>query len=235
MLVMNFTNRLIELFYPTRCLVCGQAGRVVHSACRNKLPYIEEPFCHRCCARLTGKHCSSTLCRMADEDRALTGVRSVFWHEGGAREAVLRLKYRGVASLTEWAAEECRAALNTFQLDGYFQLLMPVPLHPLRLRKRGYNQAAIVAQALALRSGLNIEPGLMLRTRLTRSQVELNGLERALNLRDAFSWTGPPLTGQRVLLFDDVCTTGATLNESAGAIKAAGASEVWALTLTREV
>ncbi len=145
---MSYLEKLVELFYPIRCLVCGGAGQVVHPGCREKLPYIKEPFCHRCSTRLTGKHCGSNLCWLAEDDRAITGVRSVFWHTGGGREAVLRLKYRGVSTLAGWSAAECRAALNRFQLDGYFQLLLPVPLHPLRQRSRGYNQAEIVARRL---------------------------------------------------------------------------------------
>ncbi len=232
---MNLLTQLLELVYPTRCLVCQEVGAVVHPACRAKLSFLQEPFCHQCALPLRVEPCPSPLCQMPEADRYLTGLRSVLLHRGGGREAVLRLKYRGVASLAEWAGTESGQALHRFRLAEHFDLVMPVPLHPDRLRKRGYNQAALVAVVLARRLGRPYREGLLMRRRATRSQVELNGQERAANMRDAFGWSGQPLAGQRVLLFDDVCTTGATLNECARAVRAAGAAEVWALTLTREV
>jgi ComF family protein len=233
---MTSFKQLIEFFYPTRCLVCKQFGAVVHPQCESKLPYVKEPFCHQCSAPLqTGdKRCHSPLCDLPDSYRALTGVRSVFWHEAAGREAVLRLKYRGVASLRDWAAKEAAEALNRFQLAGHFDAVMAVPLHQQHLRQRGYNQAGIVAAAMAPRLRRPYQGQRLVRQRPTTSQVQLNARQRASNVRDAFRWTGAPLSGQRILLFDDVCTTGATLNECARSLKAAGAGEVWALTLTRE-
>ncbi len=231
---MNIFNPLLELLYPTRCLVCAQAGAIVHPACQGKLAYVKEPFCHLCCAPLTDRHCNSLLCRMPEAYRALTGVRSVFWHEGGGREAVLRLKYRGVSSLRNWAASEVANALQRFQLAGHFDRILAIPLHPQHLRQRGYNQAGIVAAAVAPLLDLPYNSQYLVRQRATRSQVELNAPDRAINVRDAFRWNGPPLQGQRILLFDDVCTTGATLNECARSLQSAGAADIWALTLTRE-
>ena len=231
---MTVLSQLTNFFYPPRCLVCQKAGAIVHSACQGRLPYLKEPFCHRCSQSVLNRQCRSSLCTMSEERRALTGVRSVFWHEGGGREAVLRLKYRGVASLREWAGSESAQALSRFGLADYFAVVIPVPLHPARLRQRGYSQSAIVARPLARRLGLAYRPQSLVRTKDTRSQVSLSGHERAGNVRDAFDWVGPKLTGQHVLLFDDVCTTGATLNECARALQKAGAGEIWALTLTRE-
>ncbi len=231
---MNPIAQLLEFFYPTRCLVCLQAGAIVHPQCYGKLPYVKEPFCHQCSAPLFDQRCHSTLCAMSDSHRALTGVRSAFWHEGGSREAVLRLKYRGVATLREWAASEAAGALGRFHLADHFELVLSVPLHIEHLRKRGYNQAEIVAERLAPRLQRPYGGDWLVRRQATHSQVGLNAQQRASNIHNAFGWNGPTLNGQRVLLFDDVCTTGATLNECAGVIKKAGAGEVWAFTLTRE-
>lgn len=232
---MDLLSNLAEFFYPTRCLVCKQAGAIVHAGCQSALPYVKEPFCHTCAMPLLERRCQGTLCRLPESFRALDGVRSVFWHTEGGREAVLRLKYRGVSTLREWAGGEAAAALDRLGFSSSFDLLLPVPLHPQRERKRGYNQAAIVAEALAKKSSLNYQPGRLTRERYTQSQLQVGGQQRFQNVRDAFGWKGSEITNLKVLLFDDVCTSGSTLNECARVLKANGASEVWGLTLTREI
>lgn len=232
---MDLFTRLVEFFYPTRCLVCGQVGAIVHAGCRAALPYVAEPFCHTCAMPLLERRCGGSLCSLPQSLRALDGMRSVFWHSGGGQEAVLRLKYRGVRSLREWAGQEAAAALDRFGLAGNFDLLLPVPLHAQRERKRGYNQAAIVAEPFAKLSGLTYQPGWLTRERYTQSQLEVSGRERFYNVRNAFGWKGPEITDLKIALFDDVCTSGSTLNECARVLKTNGASEVWGFTLTREV
>ena len=231
---MDFFTGLVEFFYPTHCLVCQQAGKIVHPGCEAALPYVAEPFCHTCGEPLVEKRCTGTLCRLPRNFRALDGVRAVFWHREAGQEAVLRLKYRGVHSLREWAGREVAGALARFGLGGEFDMLLPVPLHPRRERKRGYNQAALVAEPFARLSGLTYRPGWLTRDRYTQSQLEVEGRQRFYNVRNAFGWCGPELSPLKILLFDDVCTSGSTLNECARVLKANGAAEVWAITLTRE-
>ncbi len=198
------------------------------------MPYVAEPFCHTCSEPLREKHCEGSLCRLPRNSRALDGVRAVFWHREAGQEAVLRLKYRGVRNLREWAGREVAGALVRYGLSGEFDMLLPVPLHPRRERKRGYNQAALVAEPFARLSGLSYQPGWLTRDRYTQSQLAVEGRQRFNNVRDAFGWRGPEIKDLRVLLFDDVCTSGSTLNECARVLKANGAAEVWGFTLTRE-
>ncbi len=231
---MNLLNPLIELFFPPRCLVCDRPGEIVHTPCRVELPYVQEPFCHRCSQPLGQVHCRSTFCSMSQQNQSLTGIRSVFWYGGGGRQAVIRLKYRGIASLRNWAGYEAAKALQNFELENTFDMIMAVPLHASRLQQRGYNQSDIVARVLAQHIGRPYWNRSLVRQRATQSQVKLDGHQRAGNVRNAFGWQGPLLQGQKILLFDDVCTTGATLNECARTLQQAGAGEIWALTLTRE-
>ncbi len=232
---MDFLTKLVEFFYPTHCLVCGRAGSIVHADCQAALPYVSEPFCHTCAMPLKERRCTGSLCSLPQSLRALDGMRSVFWHTEAGQEAVLRLKYRGVRSLRAWAGQEAAAALTRFGLMGNFDLLLPVPLHPQRERKRGYNQAAIIAEPFANLSGLAYEPGWLIRERYTQSQLEVSGHERSYNVRNAFGWKGPEIADLKIVLFDDVCTSGSTLNECARVLKTNGASEVWGFTLTREI
>ncbi|MBN9392915.1 MAG: ComF family protein [Chloroflexi bacterium] len=231
---MDVLARLAEFFYPTHCLVCRKAGAVVHPACATALPYVTEPFCHTCSEPLREKRCEGSLCHLPPKFRALDGIRSVFWHREAGQEAVLRLKYRGVRSLSEWAGREVAAALTRFGLEGYFDMVFPVPLHPMRQRKRGYNQAALVAEPFARLSGLPYQPAWLTRERYTHSQLEVEGRQRSANVRNAFGWQGPEIKGLKILLFDDVCTSGSTMNECARVLKVNGAAEVWGFTLTRE-
>ena len=114
-------------------------------------------------------------------------------------------------------------------------VIAPVPLFPRRQRIRGYNQSALLAKALARQMGLSMEDHSLARARSTTSQVKTRGVdERRANVRDAFRCRDRELAGRRVLLVDDVSTTGATLDACAQALRDSGAASVWALTFAHE-
>jgi ComF family protein len=161
----------------------------------------------------------------------LQGLRSLAPHVAPWREAVQALKYEGLRVLAEpLSAEMARYGERMLPRP---QVIVPVPLHTDRQRERGYNQSALLAQGLGWRWGVPVVEEALLRTRSTRAQVGLSGEERRENVRGAFAGPTTALRDQRVLLVDDVCTTGATLEECAHALREAGAATVWALTLTR--
>lgn len=112
-------------------------------------------------------------------------------------------------------------------------IIVPVPLHTTRLRERGYNQAALLAREMARQVGLAVDERTLLRQRSTAPQVELDIEQRKENVHGAFRCSSDALAGRRVLLIDDVCTTGATLEACAVAVQEGGADCVWALTLAR--
>jgi ComF family protein len=115
-------------------------------------------------------------------------------------------------------------------------VLVPVPLHTRRLRERGYNQSALLADEVGKRNGLPVVTDSLVRLRHTKAQVKTTSAEeRQSNLAGAFGCRDANLAGKRVLLVDDVCTTGATLNSCAIALRDAGASSIWGLALAREV
>lgn len=112
-------------------------------------------------------------------------------------------------------------------------VLTPVPLHPRRLRSRGYNQSDLLAKILSKKLGLDMDQSLLTRAKNNPPQVSASQEKRRENVQGSFR-CGGPLDGQAVILVDDVATTGSTLSACAAALKAAGASSVWCLVLARE-
>jgi len=140
-------------------------------------------------------------------------------------------KYRGRTVLAEPLGELMAAYWTQHPMP--IDVVVPVPLHAARLRERGYNQAALLAHEMARRVGLTVDERVLLRQRATAPQVELDAEQRKENVQQAFRCSGNGLKGRRVLLIDDVCTTGATLEACAIALYDGGAREVRALTLAR--
>ncbi|MHB8418836.1 MAG: phosphoribosyltransferase family protein [Myxococcales bacterium] len=212
------------------------------AACDEPLPRAR-PFCGRCevaiaecdpseCATCGAPAGPSGCCRSCRGRLApLSGVRCAFVHEGPLAEALHRFKYRSRDDLgTLLGGLLARAPLPVAATPDL--LLAPVPLHRRRLGERGYDQAWLLASALAEDLRLPALPRLLHRTRDTRPQVGLDRAEREANVRGAFE-AGSAASGRTILLVDDVLTTGATLREAARALRRAGALDVFALTLAR--
>lgn len=161
----------------------------------------------------------------------IDSIRSVALFEGRLRHAIHALKYQRMAALGEPLGE----ALARFwtQSPAPADVVVPVPLHSCRERERGYNQAALLAGPLGRAVGVPVRPHALQRVRATAAQVSLNAAERMANVAGAFRCNDPALRGANVLLIDDVCTTGATLEACADALLSAGARAVRGLTLAR--
>ena len=161
----------------------------------------------------------------------LEGIRSVSPFCGPIQRAIHYLKYRHGYALAEPLGELMAEYWQKHPLPA--DVIVPVPLHPSRLRARGYNQAALLVWALARRIGLPVDEEALFRVRATASQMRLKAGDRRRNVQDAFYCPPSRMDGRRVLLIDDVCTTGATLEACADVLRAGGARAVWALTLAR--
>ena len=179
---------------------------------------------------------------MIQEERCLScrrwkldidGIRSPFAFQGVLRQGIHRFKYGGFKALALPLAQLLAWNLESRPLPA--EVLVPVPLHPLRLRDRGYNQSGLLARELGRLTGLPVEEDSLFRHRNSRAQVRTpDSEERRSNVSGAFGCRNDGLRGKRVLLIDDVCTTGATLNSCAIALKTAGTASVWGLALARE-
>jgi ComF family protein len=221
--VKPWARAAVDVVYPPRCVGCGRfgAGFFCEPCLAAGVAPLGAGFCANCSAPWDGRD----FCPDCAHWDALDGARAAFTHEGAARRAVHALKYGHVRAVAATMAAPVAAVAEGFTPDFAFA----IPLHKSRERRRGYNQAAQVLE----RSGLPTRDGRLLRSRKTHSQIGLALAERRANVGGAFDYEGEGLEGARVVLIDDVITTGATANECARVLKDHGARHVLAVAFTR--
>jgi ComF family protein len=203
-------------------------GAWLCARCRAKIRRLEEPLCRRCGAEVES---ARTECGCRGRLRALSRLRSAIAYEGPAEAALQRFKYHGWRSLAEPFALLMAERLVVEGLAAPWAVA--VPLHSTRLRQRGFNQSELLARELRKRLSLAAPPGELVRTRPTPPQVGHDRRWRLENVRNAFEWQGFALDSRSILLIDDVCTTGATLEACAAALRAAGSGPVMGVSVAR--
>ncbi len=229
--VSGLKKAALDLLFPRWCIGCGKEGDYICRACRRELPVIIPPICPKC-----GRPQSQGLvCRACtDAPGVIDGIRSPFLFNGVIRQAVHELKYRNLRALVPSLAGLLYDYLRKNPVPG--DVLVPVPLHPKRQRERGYNQSALLARELGRLSGLSVEEGCLVRRSYALPQARSAGVsQRQKNVAGAFACVDERLRGRGVILMDDVSTSGATLNASAGVLKSGGAAAVWGLTVALEL
>lgn len=224
---------LLSLVYPPRCAVCGTLGETcLCERCAQGITPVPDPKCARC-GHPFGDGSGCSHCRVREP--AFVRGRSLGGYEGVLRDAIHRFKFRDRPALAEplgvrltrFARAEA-SALNGLRFDA----VVPVPMHSIRRRLRGYNQSERLAQVVARELALRMDAGLLTRLHATHPQVGLSGTMRQTNVQGAFAVPQrESVAGQTLLVIDDVTTTGSTLHECAAALKAAGAKAVYVLTL----
>ena len=228
----------VSLLYPATCAICGKsvrAGEYLCNGCEAKIVRIVPPFCETCSEPFEGSITSTFTCancahRTIYFDAAVAAYRG----RGIVRDVIHEFKYNRQIHLRHLVARWLRAGLDDERLRDYqFDVIVPVPLHPARQRERGFNQASLLAELLGAQSAIRSIPVLK-RIRYTTTQTALDRSERMENLHNAFRLRkNADVRGLRVLLVDDVLTTGSTLSECARVLKRAGAISVHAATAAR--
>jgi len=195
---------------------------------------LEEPFCSRCAEPYARHAPGEFLCsNCAGRRWSLGRVRAAYRAVGTVREVILRFKYQREYSLRPWLGRWMRDGFRQYYSQEKWDALVPVPLHGARRRERGFNQSAEIGGWLGAKVGIGVEEGLV-RIKPTPPQARLRRVERLRNLRGALALApGFDPRGRRLLLCDDVFTTGATADACARVLKQAGAEEVAALTVAR--
>jgi ComF family protein len=221
----------VDVVFPPHCAGCGRPGQRFCADCRSRLAALIPPFCAGCGYPVV----PAGRCRLcqsgANPLASLAGIRSAAFFEGPLQKAVHQFKYRRDAILADSLAVLMKGTGADDLPAG--SLVVPVPLAPERLAARGYNQAGLLARTWAELGGLRMAPQGALRVRNTEAQVGLSAQQRRLNVAGAFAGEKRIVAGKPITLVDDVCTTGATLDACAAALLAAGATQVWGLTLAR--
>jgi len=245
---MEFTNppfkdlakRALDILLPPACVACGTLVSRAHALCGpcwEKVDFIDDPKCQSCGRPFDSDPGRESLCGPCLRNPPIyERARSAIVYGDHSRRFILAYKHGDrtdmVPSMTGWLA---RAGED---LISDADVIAPVPLHWSRFLTRRFNQSAELARTLARRSDVPFAADVLLRKKRTASQAGLNAKQRARNVRGAFSvkpaWLSG-LSGQRVLLIDDVLTTGATLNACAGILLWAGARAVDVLTVARVV
>ena len=234
----EIVSAVASLFYPPACVICsGNVGRAEYlcADCQQRAPRIAAPFCAKCSEPFSGAitqtfRCANCEHRALHFDCAVAAYRS----RGLVRKVVHDFKYGKQRHLRYPVAKWLIESLGDSRLRGrHFDVIVPVPLHPARERERGFNQAALLAELLAASAAIPLRP-LLERTRYTTTQTAYDRAERMENLHGAFRLRkNRNVRGLRVLLIDDVLTTGSTLSECARVLRKAGAVSVHAATAAR--
>lgn len=224
----NSYRWLLDLFLPPQCVVCGKVETWLCAICAQQFTLYEGECCPRCGRPLER---AETLCvRCQSNPLKVAPIRSAFTFQGTIRDAMYALKYRGGREIVGRLAPHMQRAWENTAMQS--DVLVPVPLHPEREARRGYNQSALLAIALGQRLGIPVAVNALSRVRNTQSQTQLGFKARQTNVMGAFAATDAAnLSGKWVTLIDDVATTGATLNACAEALLAHGVSQVNAFTL----
>lgn len=230
---------ILDIIYPVRCPVCGEIvipkGDRICPPCKSKLPYIQEPRCLNCSKPIEEEeqeYCSDCRQKSFQYDRGF----AVWEYNDIMKMSIADYKYH---SKKEYAifyvAEMLRLysdIIRTLEPD----VIVPVPLHRSKYRKRGFNQSDIIAKKLGKGLGIPVLSALLLRTRKTRPQKLLNDRQRSVNLSDAFCYNekeakrfGKPIS--KVLLVDDIYTTGSTMEACTRVLKDRGITKVYFITI----
>ena len=238
---MNIFRAILDIFLPPRCIKCGKiiSGDIgVCEDCFRELTFIGKPYCKKCGYPFHEEHLPRNfLCPRCNggQNKIFRYMRSAVCYDEASKPLILSLKFMDKTDnaivLARWLAH---AGADIF--DSGVDVLVPVPLHYRRLLKRKYNQSGLLAKELSKLTGIEVDYQNLVKHKHTKPQVEFSGKERLKNVKGCFSLKDKSkIKGKRVVLIDDVLTTGATLKECALALKQGGARSVDALTVARVV
>lgn len=226
-------EKLVDMLFPRRCPVCDEivpAGEgLICSACREKPQYIREPRCRRCGKQLTGSEVE--FCRDCMRRKHVFDYGYALYDYQSMKKSIYRFKYGGRCEYAKfYAGDICEKLSREIRMMGA-EAIVPVPVHASRKRSRGYNQAELVARELSALTGIKMYGKLVQRIRKTVPQKELTVQERQNNLKRAFNISTNVVKLKKVILVDDIYTTGSTLDAVAMELKRRGVEAVYFIAL----
>ena len=230
----------LNLLYPPVCQLCHERRAearegFVCSQCWSHIRFIRAPFCERCGLPFEGNLTTNFVCTNChDLELYFTSARSAVVAKTVVLEAIHHFKYSNALWFENFLANLLVRESAPMLAQAKWDYIVPVPLHPVKLREREFNQAALLAGHLARATKIPLNEKFLQRVHPTSTQTLLTREERAANMKNAFAVRrGTKLDGKRIVLVDDVFTTGATTNACAQALQVAGAAEVCVWTVAR--
>lgn len=239
-LARTVVNTALGFFYPEVCALCkAEPATVDHgfvgAECRMDVRLIRPPFCARCGLPFQGDITTTFECSNCKEMKLyFSSARSAAVARTVVLEAIHQFKYKRALWFENFLAGLLIAEAAPVLRGQDQSFIVPVPLHRLKKREREFNQAARLAVRMSRATGIPVNEKILARVKFTETQTHLTRDRRALNMQGAFAVReGVKLNGERIVLVDDVFTTGATTNECARALRSAGAGDVCVWTVAR--
>lgn len=227
-------DKMLELLYPSRCPVCDEilphTGERCCRICSEKLPWVAGAVCMKC-GKPVG-HEAQEYCEDCNrQQHYFDQGAAAFVYNGALRHSIYRMKFENRRDYLDFYAEAIVHALAKHLKHWEPEVIFPVPMHPSKKRKRGYNQSELLAQKVGRLTGIPVDNRSLRCVRRTAAQKELDRKARMKNLRGSFGLSELLPKGSRVLLVDDVYTTGSTLDEVSRVLKEGGAERVFFVVL----
>ncbi len=223
--------KVLDMVFPRRCPVCDDAvsevGSLICAGCADDFTFIDEPYCIKCGRPVA----DDSLCYCPECDRNGSSYdyvrgRAVYEYDEVLKDSIYRFKYGGRREYAEYYAKVMADRLGKLIKSWEPEALIPVPVHKSRMRKRGYNQASLLADALGKLLDIPVED-ILERTEKTKLQKGLTADERQNNLKKALKIRSNDVKLKKVVLVDDIYTTGSTINAAASCLRNAGVSYVY--------
>lgn len=232
--IQSLSQQLLDMLFPPQCPGCKRGGYILCPSCIARIQPLPSPLCQHCSTPLS----PNGACKTCYYHRLnLSGLRAVGTFQEPLRAAIHALKYEGNTRLAQPLGHLLAQAYTTYNISA--DVIVPVPLHSEREQQRGYNHAHLLARVCSSSLGIPLRAELLVRQRATAAQVDLKLSDRRQNVAGAFVCSPAFATGallkRKILIIDDVSTTGSTLEACAAPLFAAGAMAVWGLVLARPV
>ena len=227
-------RKILDILFPRRCVLCDeitdQMGESICRKCKSRILYIKEPCCMKCGKQL--RKGEQEYCEDCERNPHLYIQGTALYDYGSMADSIFRFKYAGRMEYADFYGRELYEKkagwLSVIRPDA----LIPVPVHPSRKRKRGYNQAELVARHLSRLSGIPVNNSLICRAKRTQPLKNLSHSERQNNLKKAFKIRRNDVKLSTIVIIDDIYTTGSTIDSMSEVLHQAGIREVYFMTLT---
>lgn len=226
-------DNFVELLFPRRCPICDNAvkpyGTLICLECRSQIRYVKEPRCFKCGKPMDDN--TKEYCGDCEKHKHIYKKGMALYEYKSVSDSIYRFKYKGRREYAEFYGEEMSRYMGAVFAKAGVQAFVPVPIHKSKMRKRGYNQAYLIARELSKRTGIPVVNDWVIRQKKTIPLKDLSPTERNNNLRGAFKLAPNGVKLETIVIIDDIYTTGATIDAVSAQLIAGGVKNIYFATL----